>query len=54
MADAQPDTMNVKKEVLVILAQARIIQPGYTGQIIVHVNCGGVTRIERQTKEAVA
>jgi|GEM_PF-2233573 len=45
--EKRPD---VKAEVLKAFDSLDIIRPGDTGQIIVHMNCGGITKITKQTE----
>ena len=46
------ENINVKAEVQKLFQHLGIIRPGDTGQIIVHMNCGGITRIDKNVKVA--
>lgn len=43
----QTDSMDLKKKVLILFVEAGVIKPGDTGQITIHVNCGGIRRIDK-------
>jgi len=41
---------DVKREILIVLAQLEIIAPGDTGQIVVHINNGGITKVVKNVE----
>ena len=41
---------DIKAEVLKVFDNLDIIRPGDTGQITIHMNCGGITKITKQTE----
>jgi len=41
---------DVKAEVLQLFDRLDIIQPGDTGNITIHINCGGITKVTKQVE----